>query len=105
MNAMAYVVTILDDPQREHLQAQFEQAHYDYLRAHEPLIMLRGGLGNETGSGSIGGLLVLDLPSREAVHAFIARDPFAQAGLQAEVTIRPFVPAHGAARGRWGLGG
>jgi len=98
---MAYVAIIFDRPDRQHLRPAHQEAHYNYLKENQDLILLRGGFPNESGVGFIGGMLVLDVSSREAAQAFVANDPFAQAGMQGEVTIVHFTPAHCAAIECW----
>lgn len=97
---MPYLVTIHDRPDREHLRAANEADHYAYLEANRQFILLRGGLQGPDG-GFVGGVLLLDVPSEAAARNLLARDPYAQAGLQAEVHVQRFAPAWCAPAERW----
>ena len=97
---MPYAVTILDRAECEHLRPQHQAAHYRYLKQNEHLILLRGGFQDPQGA-FIGGLLVLDLPTVQAVQDFIGDDPYALAGMHGEVSIRRFAPAYCADVARW----
>ena len=98
---MGYVITVFDRPDREHLRPQHQDAHYQYLRDNADKILLRGGFPNDRGDGFVGGMLVLDVDTREAAQDFIANDPYAKAGMQGEVTIVRFKAAHCAGLERW----
>ena len=39
----------------------------------------------------VGSLLVIEFPSREAAHAWLAQEPFMQAGLFASTSVQAFV--------------
>lgn len=97
---MAYIVTVLDRPDREHLRAANQAAHYAYLESNQHLILLRGGFPDDSG-GLIGGMLVLDVPSEQAARDFIAADPYAKAGMQGELKIQRFLAAHCAPPASW----
>lgn len=61
--------------------------HLAYL--NESPVVMAGPFQNDAGEMS-GSLIVLDLDSREAVEAWAANDPYAQAGLFQKVRIEKF---------------
>ncbi|HZF77248.1 MAG TPA: YciI family protein [Acetobacteraceae bacterium] len=44
---------------------------------------------NEPGGRMVGSVMVLDLPDEEAVRAWLAADPYAEAGVWQDITILP----------------
>ncbi len=85
-----FVVQCQDKPNAGALRLAHREAHLTFLRAHAPQVILAGPLQTEDRSAMIGSLLVLDLPDRNAVEAFLAQDPYTQASLFENVTILPF---------------
>lgn len=68
------------------------QAHIDYLGENE--VLVAGPLLDDDGD-MMGSCILLEAPDRAAVEAFATNDPYAQAGLFADVTITGF------AKGFW----
>jgi uncharacterized protein YciI len=85
-----FAVTCKDKP--GHLQTRLDNraAHLEHLKAHAAHLVLAGPLFDEARETMIGSLLVVDLPDRAALDAFLAADPYAQAGLFDSVTVAPF---------------
>lgn len=85
-----FVVRCQDKP--GHLQVRLDNrtAHLAHLDAHAAQIVLAGPLLDETSATMIGSLLVLDFPDRDRLDSFLAADPYAQAGLFAEVSVTRF---------------
>jgi len=85
-----FVVRCQDKP--GHLQVRLDNrgAHLAHLDAHAAQVVLAGPLLDETGSTMIGSLLVVDFPDRASLDRFLAADPYAQAGLFADVSVSPF---------------
>lgn len=61
--------------------------HIAYLQRHLDSIVFAGPFVSDDGAAMLGSLLVLDLEDRLAAEAFAAGDPYAKAGLFAEVKI------------------
>ncbi len=69
------------------MRQQQRAAHLEFLDAHKHLLLACGAKLQDDGQDAGGGLYVVDLDTREAAEAFIAADPFSQAGLFERVTI------------------
>ncbi len=65
-------------------------AHLDFLGQHAQKVILAGPLLTDDHQTPIGSLLVLDFDDRAALDAFLAQDPYAQAGLFERVDVLPF---------------
>ncbi|MGV0960879.1 MAG: YciI family protein [Limnohabitans sp.] len=55
------------------------------------LRMLGGPLTHDDGTTMMGSLLVIDLPSRDAAHAWLADEPFTKARLYGSTAVHAFV--------------
>lgn len=86
---MLFVINAVDKPDSAALRATTRETHLGYLDGIVVQLVLAGPLLNAEGQ-SIGSLLVIDAPNREAAEAFAAADPYARAGLFQSVTISPF---------------
>ena len=86
---MFFTITNLDKANSFDLRAATRETHLGYLDGIVVQLVLAGPLLNAEGQ-SIGSLLVIDAPNREAAEAFAAADPYARAGLFQSVTISPF---------------
>jgi len=69
------------------VRQQHRATHLEYLDANKHLLLACGAKLQDDGTDAGGGLYVVDLDTREAAEAFIAADPFHQAGLFERVTI------------------
>lgn len=76
---MRYVAIFDDTPRMAAVRSKLEQAHLDYLRTHVAEIPLGGGLRQEPGGAFVGGLWVLEVPSRERAVELIEADPYCRA--------------------------
>lgn len=56
------------------------EAHLAYVRNQPHVVVLAGPLLDDDGK-MIGSILVLDVPDRAAAEAFVANDPYGQAGV------------------------
>jgi len=64
--------------------------HLEFLAAHADKVVLAGPLLSEDRQTLVGSLLVLDFADRAALDDFLARDPYAKAGLFERVDAVPF---------------
>jgi len=87
---MLFVVYCLDKPNSRALRLENRAAHLDYARAQGDAIKLGGPMLTDDGENMVGSLLILDMPDKEAVEAFVRDDPYYKAGLFEAVLIRPF---------------
>ena len=61
-------------------------AHEAYLTEHGDSIMVRGPLLDDAGTGSIGSILLLDVPDLDTGRELLEGDPFRKAGIYKDVT-------------------
>ena len=87
---MLFVLHLLDRPGAAELRQRVRPEHKAYLARVAERIAFAGPLLHDDGETMLGSLLVIDFPSREAVQAWLAGEPFTQAGLYAEVRIHAF---------------
>ncbi len=85
-----FVVHCKDRPDAGTLRQDTRAAHLDYLQGHLSRIAMAGPVTAADGQTMIGSVLVLDFADRAGLDAFLAGDPYAKAGLFAEVTVLPF---------------
>ncbi|WP_058910548.1 YciI family protein [Entomohabitans teleogrylli] len=94
---MYFVVFATDKPAQEALRARIRPAHRVYLRQHpHPVRVVLGGPTLRAQSREMNGtLLVIEAASQEQVDTFLQDDPYVQAGIFAEIIVRPWL---------WGIG-
>ena len=63
------------------------QAHVDYLRSNKNIIVVSGGTTTDDGTATTGSILIVSVGSRAEAEAFVAGDPFQQAGYFTDVAI------------------
>ncbi len=63
------------------------QAHLDYLRSQDGILVLSGATLSDDGTEATGSLLIVNVNSRAEATAFVDGDPFQKAGLFTNVTI------------------
>ncbi|MCK0169020.1 YciI family protein [Jannaschia sp. S6380] len=82
---MLHALICTDKPDHLSVRKENREAHLEYLRA-DPLVIQAGPLIGPSGEMT-GSLIVFDTDSRTHVEAFVAGDPYARAGLFADVRI------------------
>ena len=88
---MIYMFRLLDRPDAAALRQRLRAEHKAYLAAVADRIAFAGPLTHDDGVDMIGSLLAIDFPSRDAAHAWLAKEPFTRAGLYASVEVHAFV--------------
>jgi uncharacterized protein len=88
---MIYTFTLMDKPDGAALRQRVRPEHKAYLAAAAERIAFAGPITADDGVTMLGSLLAIDFPSRDAAHAWLAAEPFTQAGLYASVSIQAFV--------------
>ncbi len=86
---MLFAVQGLDKPGSGDLRAARRADHLAHLDRHRDRVELAGPLLDPQGA-MIGSLLILDFPDRAALDAFLADDPYTQAGLFGSLAIHAF---------------
>jgi uncharacterized protein YciI len=87
---MLFAIRCLDKPGAQELRLGNRAAHLIYLGEKGDRVKLAGPLLSDAGTEMIGSLLVVDFADRAEAEAFAAGDPYAAAGLFAEVSIHRF---------------
>jgi uncharacterized protein YciI len=89
--AMFFAVIARDHPDSTALRAQTKVRHSAHLdAATEGLRVLQTGPLLDEKGAEAGSLLILEANAIEAVQAFMEADPYARAGLFAQVEIHPW---------------
>ena len=83
---MYFAITCKDKPGRLEVRQKTRPAHVDYLAAFGERVLIAGPLLGDDGQPN-GSLIVVDLEDMAAAKAFSADDPYAKAGLFANVAI------------------
>ena len=73
---MRWVAIFDDPPEMQQVRKAYEPAHLEYLSANESEIVLAGGLRDAPAGSFVGGLWVLEVPSRERAIELVERDPY-----------------------------
>lgn len=84
---MPFLIETWDKPDHQAVRQAHRPAHLDYLEQNKALLLASGAKLHDDGGDAGGGIYIVDLPTREAAQQFIDADPFARAGLFAEVRI------------------
>ncbi|SDU07987.1 YciI family protein [Stappia sp. ES.058] len=84
---MPFVVHCLDRPDAGDLRRRTRAEHLEYMIAHGDRVAFGGPLQTDDGSVVIGSLMVLSHETREAVDRFLDAEPYAGAGLFAEIRV------------------
>lgn len=94
--AVYFCIHAFDHPGRRDDRLRLREAHRARLRQHDHPVAVRiGGPLLDDAGDMIGSMLVIEADTRAAVEAFLAGDPYVEAGLFRELRIDRF---------NWGLG-
>lgn len=88
---MLFAFILIDKPERGALRQRVRPEHKAYLGAVADRMAFAGPFTHDDGQTMLGSLLVIDFPSRDAAHAWLADEPFTKAGLYASTTVHAFV--------------
>lgn len=84
-----FAIIAYDRPDAGSLRAETRAAHLDYLRSVEERLRAAGPIDDEAGR-PIGSLIIISCDDLAAAKAFAAGDPYAKAGLFAQVRVAPW---------------
>jgi len=87
---MFYTFYCTDKPEAVAVRAAHREAHLAFLGELGERLFLAGPLLSEDGSTMVGSLIIVDCEGMAAARSLAATDPYAQAGLFASVTIKPW---------------
>ena len=91
---MHFVAICLDKPNALETRLASRADHLAFLGESPEIVKLAGPFLDSAGQ-PVGSMLILDLPDEAAARAFLARDPYAKAGLFASVDLRAYRPVLG----------
>lgn len=89
---MLFAIHMIDHPNSGHIRTAASADHMAFVGEHLEKMYLGGPMLADDGETAIGSLVIMDFPDRAAATAFIASEPYNQAGLFESVTIRAFNP-------------
>jgi uncharacterized protein YciI len=84
---MHFFVRCIDKPKHQEVRQANRPAHAEFLKANIEKVLIAGPTLTDDGQGMTGSVLVLDMPDRAALDAFLAQDPYAKAGLFEKVQV------------------
>ncbi|MFP5417026.1 MAG: YciI family protein [Actinomycetes bacterium] len=84
---MPYIIEATDKPDSQQLRQQTRPEHLAYLERNTDRLLLAGAKWTDDEQRATGSVLIVDVDTREEAESFAANDPFARAGVFAEVAI------------------
>jgi uncharacterized protein YciI len=87
---MFYAIICTDKPDSLPLRLETRPAHREHLKGLGGTLKLGGPFTNEDASEMNGSLLVVETDTLEDARAIAKADPYAKAGLFADVQIKPW---------------
>ena len=94
---MPFLILAYDHEGKDSEREEVRQAHRDYLSSFGSRLLASGALLDDSGQAIIGGASLIDTDDRAEAVRFEADDPYARAGIRAQVEIIPW-------RLRWWVG-
>ncbi|WP_119306129.1 YciI family protein [Cohaesibacter haloalkalitolerans] len=86
---MHFIVTCKDKEGALEIRKANRDAHLAFARANAAILQVGGPLLSDEGE-MIGSCLICEAEDKAALDAFLAQDPYAQAGLFESVTSQPW---------------
>lgn len=90
---MEYFVYCRNKPDVDALRAEHQEAHWSFMDQYGDRMIARGPTLNEDRSAPTGSMHIVDLKSEEEARAFAYDEPYAKAGVFADITIRRWTNA------------
>jgi uncharacterized protein YciI len=84
---MPFAIITRDKPNHAHVRETHQSAHKKYLDDHKHRLLAGGAMLSDDGPAAHGGILIVEVESREEADGFIRDDPFSAAGLFENVTL------------------
>jgi len=84
---MPFLITAYDHPEKETERENVRQAHREYLASFGKRLLASGALLDEAGENIVGGASLFDTDDRDEALRFEAEDPYAKAGIRADVKV------------------
>jgi len=73
---MRWITFFSDTPEMMEVRKERQDLHFEYLKKHESEILIAGGCREVPDGAFVGGLWVLDVPSKERAVELIENDPY-----------------------------
>ena len=87
---MHFVIRAIDKPGSLQIRMDNRGDHVAFLKAHGDQIVAAGPLLSEPDGDMCGSLLIMSFADLDAAETFTREDPYAKAGLFANVDISPW---------------
>ncbi len=87
---MLYACICKDKPEANELRQRTRETHLEHLRKNTGAVISAGPLLDEEGSLPVGSLLIIEADSLEAARAMMEADPYAKAGVFAQIDVYPW---------------
>lgn len=87
---MSYAIITKDKPDSAAIREANAAAHRRYLDAQKHRLLAAGAMLDEASGAPCGSVFLIDTDERAEAEAFLAGDPFTEAGLFGEVTMTPW---------------
>ncbi len=84
---MPYAIIATDKPDSLDLRSKTRAEHLAYLDANKHRLLAAGAQIEDDGTGGFGSIVIVDTDDRAEAEAFAADDPYAKAGLFADVRV------------------
>lgn len=84
---MPFAIITQDKDGHAHVRNAHQDAHKRYLDEHKHLLLAAGAMLDDDGETAHGGILLVDVETREEAEIFVRNDPFRTAGLFGDVKI------------------
>jgi uncharacterized protein YciI len=85
---MYFVILTSDKPNSARIRQETRPAHLDYIQGFGKQIVAGGATLTEDGESMTGSFILVNMPDRAVVEAFVRNDPYVRAGLFETVEIR-----------------
>ena len=87
---MWFMIHNINAPDALARRPEFEQAHWDYLRAAQDRMITAGPYFSSDGATRIGSIFIVDFPDAAAAQSWIDDEPFTKHGLYVRHTIHVY---------------
>ena len=87
---MPFLIVARDKPGTSQRRVELRPAHLAHLDRHGSKLLAAGAMLSDDGTTPVGSLIVFDAEARAEVDAFMAADPYSQAGLFETIEVRPW---------------
>lgn len=96
---MLFALICFDNKDVSALRAEVRPKHLAYIEKHKAQVKVAGPFLSDDGDTMVGSLIIIEADDIEAARAFAQYDPYNEAGVFAEVDVRPWRWIVGAPKG------